>query len=56
MEEILLKVHSDDEELYIPHGSEIKDKATRFAFTYSWVRYYNTLRSHYGKACSNVKR
>jgi len=40
---------TDDEEFYIPYGSEIKDAGTQFAFAYSWLRYYNTLRSHYGK-------
>jgi hypothetical protein len=40
---------TDDEELYIPYGSEIKDEKAQFAFGYGWVRYYNTLRSHGGK-------
>ena len=39
----------DDEELYIPYGKEIKDIASQFHIGYSWIRYYNTLRPHYGK-------
>lgn len=37
---------TDDEELYIPYGGEIKDVATHFSLAYGWVRYYNTLRPH----------
>jgi len=40
---------TDDEEFYIPFGKEIKDTKSLFATAYSWIRYYNTKRPHYGK-------
>jgi transposase len=39
---------TDDEELYIPYGLEIKNTNTLFLLAYSWVRYYNTKRPHMG--------
>ena len=39
---------TDDEELYIPLGLEIKDTNTLFLMAYSWLRYYNTKREHSG--------
>ncbi|MEO0128459.1 MAG: helix-turn-helix domain-containing protein [candidate division WOR-3 bacterium] len=39
---------TDDEELYIPLGLEIKDTNSLFLIAYSWVRYYNTKREHAG--------
>jgi len=43
------KHRTDDEELYIPYGGEIKDLKTLFEVAYSWTHYYNTRRSHYGR-------
>jgi hypothetical protein len=39
---------TDDEELYIPLGLEIKDTNSLFLIAYSWIRYYNTKREHTG--------
>lgn len=39
---------TDDEELYIPYGQEIKDTNSLFLMAYSWIRYYNTKREHMG--------
>ena len=39
---------TDDEELYIPYGLEIKDTNSLFLIAYSWLRYYNTKRAHMG--------
>ncbi len=39
---------TDDEELYIPYGLEIKDTDSLFLTAYSWIRYYNTQREHAG--------
>ncbi len=39
---------TDDEELYIPFGLEIKDIKSLFLIAYSWIRYYNTKREHAG--------
>lgn len=39
---------TDDEELYIPYGLEIKDTNSLFLMAYSWLKYYNTKREHGG--------
>lgn len=39
---------TDDEELYIPYGLEIKDTNSLFPTAHSWIRYYNTKREHAG--------
>jgi len=40
---------TDDEEFYIPYGGEIRGTDSLFDYAYGWVRYYNTIRPHYGK-------
>lgn len=44
---------TDDEELYIPYGFEIKDTNSLFLTAYSWIRYYNTKREHAGDNLDN---
>lgn len=44
---------TDDEELYIPYGLEIKDTNSLFLIAYSWLRYYNTKREHTGDNLDN---
>ena len=44
---------TDDEELYIPYGTEIKDTNSLFLIAYSWLRYYNTRRRHSGDNLDN---
>lgn len=44
---------TDDEEIYIPYGLEIKDTNSLFLMAYSWLRYYNTKREHAGDNLDN---
>ncbi|MCX7995662.1 MAG: transposase [candidate division WOR-3 bacterium] len=44
---------TDDEELYIPFGLEIKDTNSLFLIAYSWIRYYNTQRRNSGNNLNN---
>lgn len=39
---------TDDEELYIPFGLEMKDINSLFLIAYSWIKYYNTQQRHMG--------
>ncbi len=40
---------TDDEEFYIPYGLEVKDTDSLFLMAYSWIKYYNTKRTHTGE-------